>query len=98
MIEAKWRVGTIPQSEIDGFVGKVERRIEATRGIYVAINGFRPEVIERYRLARDNRIIFMDGADLVWILEGRMSFSEVLRGKIRAASIQGEPFRRSAEL
>lgn len=54
--------------------------------------GFRKEAVDLFRLSRDNRLVLVDGADLQWILDGRMGLSEALREKVRAASIQGDPF------
>lgn len=98
LIEAKWRKLPISDSDIGAFNNKVERRIDATRGLFVSMSGFRPETVDLYRRAKDNRLVFMDGADLSWILEGRVSFAEALRAKVRAASIYGDPYVRASEL
>lgn len=98
LVEAKWCQAAIADSEIGAFNHKIERRIDATRGLFISMSGFRKETLDLFRRAKDNRLIFVDGADLAWILEGRMDLAEVLRGKVRAASIQGEPFVRAAEL
>jgi hypothetical protein len=92
LIEARWRQVPAADADLGGLAHKVERRIDATRGLFISMAGFRQEAIDLYRLAKDNRLILMDGADLAWILDARIDLSEALRVKVRAASIQGEPF------
>lgn len=92
LIEARWRQAPAADAELGGLAHKVERRIDATRGLFISMAGFRQEAIDLYRLAKENRLVLVDGADLAWILDGRIDLSEALRAKVRAASIQGEPF------
>lgn len=92
LIEARWRDDVAVATDLAVFADKVERRIDATRGLFISMSGFRPAAVDKYRQAKENRFILLDGADLAWILEGRFDFSEALRAKIRAASIQGDPY------
>lgn len=54
--------------------------------------GFRPAAVDRYRQAKENRLVLLDGGDLAWTLEGRFDLTDALRAKVRAASIQGDPY------
>jgi len=92
LIEARWRDNVAVATDLAAFTDKIERRIDATRGLFISMAGFRPAAVERYRQAKDNRLVLLDGGDLAWILEGRFDFTEALRAKVRAASLQGDPY------
>ena len=92
LIEARWRQGPAADTDLGAFAHKVERRIDATRGLFISMAGFRNEAVSLYRRAKDNRLVLVDGADIAWILEGRADLTEVLRAKVRAASVHGDPF------
>lgn len=98
LIEARWREKPAADADLGGFVHKVERRIDATRGLFISMAGFRPEAVALFRRSKENRLVLLDGEDLAWILEGRIDFVEALREKVRAASVEGEPFLRVSTL
>jgi hypothetical protein len=79
-------------ADLASFADKVERRIEATRALFISMAGFRSTAVDRYRHAKENRLVLLDGNDLTWILEGRFDFTDALRAKVRAAPIQGDPY------
>lgn len=92
LVEARWRQSPAADADLGGLAHKVERRIDATRGLFISMAGFRKEAVDLFRRSKDNRLVLVDGADLAWILDGRIEFAEALREKVRAASVQGEPF------
>lgn len=98
LLEARWRKAPAVDQDLGGFTHKVERRIDATRGLFISMAGYRDEVVELYRRAKENRLILMDGQDLALILEGRIDLLDGLREKVRAAAIQGEPYLQLATL
>jgi hypothetical protein len=77
--------------EIEGFKGKVERKLESTRGIFVAVQGIRPEVVTQFQ-GRGCNIIFWDGMDLIEILEGRVDLRDGMKFKIEKAAQEGKAF------
>lgn len=91
LVEAKWRQNVPNVTEIAGFKYKIESKIDSTRGLFVSINGFREEVIREFS-GKGTKIIFMDGHDLMLILEGRINLSDGLRYKIEKAVQIGEPY------
>ncbi|PEQ90721.1 restriction endonuclease [Bacillus sp. AFS006103] len=91
LVEAKWRKDIPNTAEIAGFKYKIESKIVSTRGLFVSINGFREEVIREFR-GNGANIIFMDGHELMLILEGRINLSDGLKYKIERAVQIGEPF------
>jgi hypothetical protein len=98
LLEARWRTKPAADAELGGLTHKVERRLDATRGLFLSMAGFRDEAVNLYRLAKENRLILMDGQDLSLILEGHFDLLDALREKIRTAATLGEPYVRLAEL
>lgn len=98
LLEARWRDKPAADAELGGLAHKVERRLDATRGMFVSMAGFRDEAVSLYRLAKENRLILVDGQDLSLVLEGRFDLLDALREKIRAAATLGEPYLRLTEL
>lgn len=91
LVEAKWRRDMPPESEILGFKGKVENKLESTRGLFVSVAGFRSEVIRQFE-GRGANVIFMDGADLTYLLEGEMDLRDALKFKLERAAQRGKVF------
>lgn len=91
LVEARWRNDQPTVSEIGGFKVKVDKVIESTRGLFVAVQGVRDEVVQEFSGEGAN-IIFMDGCDLICILEGRISLRDGLKLKIEKAAQEGKVF------
>lgn len=98
LVEARWRQDAAAASDLETFSSKVARRLDATRGMFISMAGFRDEAVQMYRLARDNRLILIDGQDLTWILEDRIDLADALKAKVQAAQVRGEPYLRLAEI
>jgi hypothetical protein len=97
LVEAKWKKDYSNESEIAAFKNKVESKLESTRGLFVSISGFRDEVIEQFN-GRGANLIFMNGEDLVYILEGRIHLRDALTHKIDKAAQTGKVFSRLSDL
>ncbi|MNR82468.1 hypothetical protein D3C72_132270 [compost metagenome] len=91
IVEAKWRKVPPDEQEIAGFKNKVETKLTSTRGMFVSIQGYRPEIIAQFQ-GRDANIIFMDGMDLYHILDGRVSLVDALKFKRDKAVQEGRVF------
>jgi Restriction endonuclease len=87
LIEARWRKDAPNLAEMTAFSGKIKRKIESTRGLFVSVAGFRREVIDEASGLLN--LILMDGQDLALILEGRISLIEALQLKLDKAAQQG---------
>ena len=48
IVGARWRKDQPTEAEINGFQGKVERKLESTRGLFVVVQGVRPEVVNSF--------------------------------------------------
>lgn len=90
LIEARWRSNPPSVGELRSFSGKVKSRIESTRGLFVSVASFRPEVLAEGATLLN--LVLMDGQDLALILEGRISLTEALRTKLDRAAQQGVLF------
>jgi len=89
LVEARWRKDTPSLEDLLAFKGKVDRKIESTRGLFVSVVGFRQDIVQRLREAGPANLILMDGYDLVLILEGRVSLIDALQAKADKASQEG---------
>jgi len=91
IVEARWRKDRPTVEEISGFQGKVGRKLESTRGLFVAVQGVRPEVADAFSCWGCN-VIIVDGYDLAQILEGSVDLREALKFKIEKAAHEGRAF------
>ncbi len=89
LVEARWRSEQPTLEDLLAFKGKVDRKIESTRGFFVSVQSFRPDTIQRLREAGPANLILLDGYDLTLIIEGRVSLIDGLQAKIDKASQEG---------
>jgi hypothetical protein len=89
LVEARWRNEPPTLEDLLAFKGKVDRKIESTRGFFVSVQSFRPDTVQRLREAGPANLILMDGYDLTLLLEGRVSLIDGLQAKIDKASQEG---------
>ncbi|MET1106227.1 restriction endonuclease [Enterococcus faecium] len=90
LVETKWEKKAINSSEIASFKHKIDTKFHGTRGLFIAVNGFRPEVISDYS-NREAKIIFLDGEELIYILENRISLEDAITYKLIQAAKTGNP-------
>ncbi len=89
LVEAKWRSKPPPESELSVLKRKVDKKLTSTRGLFLSMAGFRPEVIFEFTRGASSNVILMDGADLIVILEGQISLVDALELKIKKAAQEG---------
>ena len=89
LVQARWRKDVPTLEDLLAFKGKVDRKIESTRGLLVSIAGFRDDIVQRLREAGPTNLILMDGYDLTLILEGRVSLIDALQAKADKAAQEG---------
>jgi hypothetical protein len=88
LFEAKWQQEPVGAKDLDSFHAKVERKLENTLGIFLAMNGFSEDAITAHSRTRPS-IILMDGADIMAVLEERIDFVSLLVRKKRHAAQTG---------
>ncbi len=89
LVEARWRTDPPTLDQLLAVKGKVDRKIESTRGFVFSIPPFREDVLQRLRQAGQANLILVDGYDLALILEGRVSLIDALQAKIDKAAQEG---------
>ncbi|MGB9662635.1 MAG: restriction endonuclease [Moorellaceae bacterium] len=89
LVEARWRKNVPTLQDLLAFKGKVDRKIESTRGLFISAVGFKEDTVQRLREAGPANLILMDGYDLTLILEGRVSLIDALQAKVDKASQEG---------
>lgn len=97
LLEAKWQKDPVGAAPLDSFSKKVERKLENTLGLFVALNGFTEDGLEAFSGTRP-LIILMDGQDLAVVLQGLVDFRDLLKRKVRYASQTGKPFLRARDI
>ena len=97
LLEAKWEKSPLGAAPLDSFSRKVERKLENTLGLFVALNGFTEDGLTAFRGTRP-AVILMDGQDLAIVLQGLVDFRNLLKRKIRYAAQTGDPFLRALDL
>lgn len=89
LVEARWRKDAPSLQDLLTFKGKVDRKIESTRGLFISVADFQKDIVQRLREAGPANLILTDGYDLTLILEGRVSLIDALQAKIDKASQEG---------
>jgi len=89
LVEARWRSDQPTQTDLTGFKAKVDRKLASTRGLFVSVAGYRPEVVFEFTKGTSSNIVLMDGQDLSLILEGQVSLTDALTFKIKKAAQEG---------
>jgi hypothetical protein len=89
LVEARWRKGPPTEADLAALKTKVDKKITSTRGLFVSIAGFRPEVVLEFTRGVTSNMVLMDGVDLSLILEGRVSLTDALDMKIQKAAQEG---------
>jgi hypothetical protein len=59
------------------------------RGLFISVNSFSNESVAALKMGKVLRTILLDGADLIYVLEGLTTLSKVLDAKVKAAQTEG---------
>jgi restriction endonuclease Mrr len=88
IIEAKWQDKAAANEAVYQFAGKIEGKMYG-RGIFISIHGFSENVVASLVSGKAIKTVFVDGADLIMVLEGFLSFTDMIDRKIKAAQTKG---------
>ena len=88
LFEAKWQQKPVGIKDLDGFSGKLTRKLDNTLGLFLSINSFSEDAVKAHSSGR-RLMILMDGSDLMAVIEGRIDLIELLLRKRRHASQTG---------
>lgn len=89
IVEAKWLSGAAATEDLYKFAVKVDGKMYG-RGMFVSVNGFTGPGFEAIVHGKHIKTILIDGADISFVLEGRMTLEQMLDYKIRAAQTRGD--------
>lgn len=88
IIEAKWQDKAAANEAVYQFAGKIEGKMYG-RGLFISIHGFSENVVGSLVTGKAIKTVFVDGGDLILVLEGLLTFTEMLDRKIKAAQTKG---------
>lgn len=92
LIEIKWQNNQVELNDLRDLDGAIRSNLDNTLGLFVSINGFNANAIEKYSQGDRPRIICMDGTDLMSVLEGHIELPELLKRKRALAAQKGKIF------
>ncbi|MEQ8364839.1 MAG: hypothetical protein RH948_18335 [Cyclobacteriaceae bacterium] len=84
LLEAKWKQ-QVNRGDLASFTYKVDSKLKIAMGLLITIEGLTPEAIS----PEFKSIIIMDGIDIIAILDGRVSLTDLLYKKRRKANETG---------
>ena len=96
LLEAKWTNLPVSATDLRSFNAKVEDKTSWSRGLFVSNSGFSEEGLVAF--GRGKSLVCMDGLDLFEMLQGKLTFADVLARKVRKAAETGRPFVHLREL
>jgi len=88
LLEAKWQDKSASDEPVYQFVQKIEGKMYG-RGLFVSVHGFSANVINDVLRGKAVKTIFIDGEDLILVLEGHLSYRDMLNKKVKAAQTKG---------
>jgi hypothetical protein len=88
LLEAKWQEKEASNEPVYQFAAKVEGKMYG-RGVFVSVHGFSENVVESLTVGKAIRTVFVDGEDLVLLVEGLLTFKGMLDRKVKAAQTHG---------
>lgn len=88
LIEAKWPEKWASNESVYQFASKVAGKLYG-RGLFISVNGFSAEVIRSLVIGKEIQTLFVDGEDLIFVLEGHLSFRDMIDRKVKAAQTKG---------
>ena len=74
------------------FGGKIEEKLDNTLGVFISYNGFSLECQTLKTVGSLKPIFLVTGAEIMMILDNRMTLQDLLLRKRRHAAQQGEVF------
>ena len=91
IVEAKWQDSSISTEALYKFAAKADGKMYG-RGVFISVNAYSKEGLPALITGKHIKTILVDGEDLTMVLEGRVSLSQMLDVKIRAAQIRGDVY------
>lgn len=96
LVECRWRAKPADVRDLDGLRGQLDRSGRQTMGVFLSINGWSENVVPLLKQSSDKSVILMDGYDLRAALAEDVDLRELMRRKVSALNLSGEPFHSAA--
>lgn len=94
LVEARWTKDLVAPEGVRDFIGKLEQKLDNTLGLMVSVEGFTEAAHAKAQGGGRLLAVFIDGQDLVPVLDGLVDLVELLRRKLRHAAEKGKPMYR----
>lgn len=88
LIEAKWQEKSASNESVYQFAGKVAGKLYG-RGLFISVNGFSADVVRSLIRGKEIQTLFVDGEDLILVLEGHLNLRDMIDRKVKAAQTKG---------
>lgn len=88
IVEAKWQEAAAGNEGVYQFSMKVEGRMYG-RGLFISIRGFSAHVVSSITSGKALRTIFIDGEDLMLVIDEHLTFDRMIDRKVKAAQTKG---------
>ncbi|WP_435241206.1 hypothetical protein [Streptomyces cucumeris] len=92
LVEARWRKKEPNLGDLLDFKGKVDSKLDSTRGAFISMAGYDAEILDNFvrnsRGSRNNVVMFT-GSDVAQLFEGRIGLVDALTKKVDAAEQEG---------
>ena len=92
LIEAKWHADRTGNADLLTFSGKVARKAEWSRGLFVSYSGFTEGGLTAFAQGKQTNIVCMDGLDLYQVLASKIDLRDVIARKVRVAAETNQAF------
>jgi len=89
LLEAKWVKDPLPASSIYAFKGKLDGKFHTTSGVYISVNGYSKDLEDALKFGKSLNIILFDKEDIPLLFNGQVSFTDMLKFKLRQAGDTG---------
>lgn len=92
LLEAKWEQAPLAVSSIYEFVGKVTGKLDNTLAFVVSMSGYGEDCIAQIDKQSRKVCLLADGADIIAVLESRISLEDLITRKKRYAVQTGKSY------
>ena len=94
LVEARWTKDLVGPDGVRDFVGKFEQKLDNTLGLMISVDGFTEAASSKATSGGRLLAVFMDGRDIIAVLDGLLDLRQLLARKLRHAAEKGEPMYR----
>jgi CheY-like chemotaxis protein len=90
LVEAKWQDSKKSTDALYAFQGKVDRRIEGSRGLFISMSGYHVTSVHRFSEGRKPNMLLWSGEHIEAVLKGEFTIPELIDASVRHAAERSE--------